>query len=77
MSKTPYEIRADLLSLTFNILNTNAERENHKAQTEWHFRMDNLLKNTYTEFPKPVNVTVEDIINEAHKLNQFVTDGKK
>lgn len=77
MSKTPYEIRADLLSLTFNILNSNAERENYKAQAEWHFETEKLSTGSYAKLPKPVNVTIEDIINEAHKLNQFVTDGKK
>jgi hypothetical protein len=80
MSKTPYEIRLELLKLATEILQTPvhqkradlmneymSDRECHQAQHEPASR---------PEFPNlPDYPTTADIIAEADKLNQFVSKG--
>lgn len=80
MSKTPYEIRAELLNLSFNILNSNIDKKNMKDQMEWQMRMDALKGRQYIDpedyvFPEMQYVTTEQVVEEAKKLNRFVSDG--
>lgn len=80
MSKTPYEIRAELLNLSFNILSSSVEKKNMKDQMEWQIKMDDLKgrhsvdPNDYA-FPEMQCVTTEQIVEEAKKLNRFVSEG--
>lgn len=74
MSKTPYEIRSDLLTLTFNILNSNVERSNMAKQINWQAEMD--ANKSEIKFPQLDYISIEEVIEEATKLNRFVSDGK-
>lgn len=56
--KTPYEIRSDLLQLAYAIV-----RER---------KMASIYKSS-TAMPQAVDVTSEEIIAEAEKLNGFVS----
>jgi len=62
-SKTPYEIRLELLQLAFQILLSQAQAEAGKkaAAGEWKGEM------------KIEPPTTEQVINEAEKMNSFIS----
>lgn len=73
MSKTPYEIRLDLLKLATEILQTPVHERRATLVGEWHCVKE--LK-PETPFPSlPDFPSTNDIIAEAEKLNKFVSNG--
>jgi hypothetical protein len=60
-SKTPYEIRLELLQLAFNILSAK-----HMASA--------AADHPHMEIPYPqTSPTTEDVIKEAEKMNSFIS----
>jgi hypothetical protein len=81
-SKTPFEIRTDLLSQAQNILTEKRyatyvalENDWNMKREEWNIKAANGEFYTIPPFPILPAVTTEDIIAEAKKLNEFVSNG--
>jgi hypothetical protein len=82
-SKTPYEIRAELLSLAQGIVSEQHHVQNDKTQRDWEKECDVctfLMSTTNSEvgYPKAPVVTtasVDEVLEAAKKLNEFVTNG--
>jgi hypothetical protein len=81
-SKTPFEIRTELLSQAQSILtekrySTFLALENYWSmkREEWSLRAAAGDFREYPPFPTLPAVTTEDIIAEARKLNDFVSNG--
>lgn len=73
MSKTPYEVRLDLLKLATEILQTPISEARATLVGEWHIARE---QNSNLPHPKlPDFPTTSDIITEAKKLNDFVSNG--
>ena len=81
-NKTPFEIRTDLLSQAQNIL--SEKRYSHFVVLENNWMLDRemwTMKAALGEFgPRPEYpsmpaVTTEDVVAEARKLNEFVSNG--
>jgi len=74
MSKTPYEIRLDLLRLAKESLFEPYFYARSNKELEWNAQRD---ANPNAPFPEmPTAPTSEDIISEAKKLNEFVSKGE-
>lgn len=75
MSKTPYEIRLDLLKLSKENLTEIAYSKRQALTDEFHAKFENDSHNA--KFPDlPDLPSTNDIITEAEKLNTFVTENK-
>lgn len=73
MSKTPYEIRLDLLKLATDILQGPIHDRRGTLVNEWHTMKE---RNPDVPFPiLPEFPTTNDIIAEAEKLNKFISNG--
>jgi hypothetical protein len=73
MSKTPYEIRLDLLKLATEILQVPVHEKRGVLVNQWHCEKERNPEKphpTLPDFP-----TTTDIIAEAEKLNKFVSNG--
>lgn len=70
VSKTPYEIRLELLQLAQTILN---ERHSATAASEAKAAINENSGRTF----KTTSPTTEEIIAEAEKLNNFVSRGSQ
>lgn len=74
MSKTPYEIRLDLLRLAKESLFEPYYQERSALEQQWH--ATHAIE-PGTPYPKmPSAPTSEDVIAEAKKLNEFVSRGE-
>ena len=72
MSKSPYEIRLDLLRLAKESLFEPYFYERSNLEMQWNAARD---VNPNAAFPTmPVAPTTEDIIAQAKKLNEFVSN---
>ena len=72
MSKTPYEIRLELLNLAKEILSTPVHEKRNKLSDEYHSKLtdanrDSLPFPTMPDFP-----STTDIISKAEELKKFV-----
>ena len=72
MSKTPYEIRLELLHLAREILQTPVQEKRSKLSDEYHSKLtdanrDSLPFPTMPDFP-----STTDIVSEAEELKKFV-----
>jgi hypothetical protein len=82
-SKTPYEIRAEILTLAQGIVAERHYVQNDKRQRDWEKECETisfLMHTTNSEigFPKSPEVTtasVDEVISAAKQLNEFVTNG--
>jgi hypothetical protein len=71
MSKTPYEIRLDLLKLANEILLQPVFNRRSALQMEWSAKRD---VNPAEPFPNmPDFPTSAQVIDEAERLNRFVS----
>ena len=71
MSKTPYEIRLELLKLANEICVTPIFQKREALMQEYHSRVS---ENNNLPFPAlPDFPTTETIIVEAERLNRFVS----
>ncbi len=72
MSKTPYEIRLDLLHLARDILSQPIHEEVTGRKEKWHGLSINLRDTTaYPTMPAFPSST--EIIHKAEELNKFVS----
>lgn len=69
-SKTPYEIRSELLQLATTICFERHRAAAHAKEFENYQKSGNIVEIGPTTAP-----TVEEIIEEAEKLNNFVSLG--
>jgi hypothetical protein len=74
MSKTPYEIRLDLLKLAKESIFEPYFYSRSALENEWTAKRDMSPHTPYPKMPSPP--TTEEIINEAKKLNEFVSNGE-
>jgi len=81
-SKTPFEIRTDLLSQAYAICTEKMYAERQRLENDWNMRRDEwsikAANGNYTEaplFPSLPAITTEDVVDEARKLNDFVSNG--
>lgn len=78
MSKTPFEIRLELLQLANGILNDKNWAERNRIQDDWNTQREVVMKNGAGKIPhapKVPTVSEDDIIILARKLNEFVSNG--
>ena len=71
MSKTPYEIRLELLKLANEVLTTPVFQKREALIQEFHSKFDsdkNAAFPSLPDFP-----TTDTVIAEAEKLNKFVS----
>ena len=74
MSKTPYEIRLDLLRLAKETLFEPYHCERSNLEQQWNAARD---VNPHAVFPEmPLAPSTEDIIAQAKKLNEFISKGE-
>ena len=74
MSKTPYEIRLELLKLSNEILSTPVFQQREALMNEYHSKLteenrDKISFPTLPDFP-----SVNDVISKAEELNKFVSN---
>jgi hypothetical protein len=80
MSKTPYEIRFDLLAMAQSIITENLMNERIRLENDWNLDRERasiaLSQNKEVElppFPNVPNIDPNQIIELAKKLNEFVS----
>ena len=72
MSKTPYEIRFDLLNLAKEILQTPIYEEVNARKEKWHGLSEHTRD--ITAYPTmPTFPSSAEIITKAEELNKFVS----
>lgn len=72
MSKTPYEIRLELLNLAKEILQTPVYQTREAKLSEYHSRLTDANREV-TQFPTlPDFPSTADIIAKAEELKKFV-----
>jgi hypothetical protein len=71
MSKSPYEIRLDLLRLAKETLYEPYFFQRSALEQQWSAKRDIDPNTPYPEMPTAP--TTEDVIAEAEKLNSFVS----
>lgn len=74
MSKTPYEIRLELLKLSNEIISTPVFQQREALLNEYHSKLteenrDKISFPTLPDFP-----SVNDVISKAEELNKFVSN---
>ena len=81
-TKTPYELRANLLHLAQDICNNKVWSIRQQLENDWNMKRDEwqmkASNGEYTNppaFPETPAVTTEEVIAEAKKLNDFVSNG--
>lgn len=68
MSKSPYELRTELLNMAITVLLAQ-HRAEHARQLQDKFLSDGKEPQ---DFGVPTAPTTEEIIEEAQKLNEFI-----
>lgn len=81
MSKTPFEIRLDLLAMSQSILSEQNMNERVRLENDWgllHEKASIALAKgediTMPAFPKIPQYNVDEVIEMAKKLNDFVSN---
>ena len=76
MSKTPYEIRLELLGMAQSILMEQTLNERIRLENDWNMKCEYVRANggLYPSFPEVSNVSAENVIAMAEKLNGFVSN---
>jgi hypothetical protein len=74
MSKTPYEIRLDLLRLAKEQLFEPYFYQRSAMEQQWNAARDLNPNAPYPDVPP--HPTTEDVIAEAKKLNEFISKGE-
>ena len=82
MSKTPYELRFEVLTMAQAIIIENLINERIRLENDWnverdraHLRMSNGETHiTVPAFPEIPKIDTNDVIALARKLNEFVSD---
>ena len=82
MSKTPFEIRLDLLGMAQSIVNENLYSERARLEQDWHAakEMATIVAQKggivpgLTPFPTLPTINEDEIVRLAKKLNDFVSN---
>lgn len=83
MSKTPFEIRLDLLNLAQQVLSDTTQQERNRLEQDWHMARELAIiaaqKGDGSDiivppFPSLPTITEEELIRVAKKLNDFVSN---
>lgn len=77
MSKTPYELRYDLLMMAQNIITENLMNERIRLENDWNMECDKLRKfetPNYPKFPIVPQLKANSVIELAKILNNFVSN---
>ena len=72
MSKTPYEIRLELLTLAKEILQAPIYQKRETLRDEYHSRLTDANRGTLPFPAMPDLPSTTNIIAEAEALNKFV-----
>lgn len=83
MSKTPYEIRLDLLAMAQGILSEQNMTKRIQAENDWNMDCERVRMNAertnsdavFQKFPVMANYSDDEVIAMAKKLNDFVSNG--
>jgi hypothetical protein len=83
MSKTPYEIRLDLLAMAQGILSDQNINKRIKAENDWNMKCERARTigeitheaPTFPFFPDVSQYDDDAVIAMAKKLNDFVSNG--
>jgi hypothetical protein len=81
MSKTPYEIRFDLLAMAQNIITENLMNERIRLENDWNVKRDLVIEAAsrgvaaqVPPFPEINSIDVNSVIELAKTLNNFVSN---
>lgn len=82
MSKTPYEIRLELLHIAQGIVNEQMMNERIRLENDWNMEREKVEKKLsmgdvlveLPAFPVIPNIDAETVIKVAEKLNGFVSN---
>lgn len=82
MSKTPYELRFELLQMAQSILIENLMNDRMRIENDWNMNCEKARAYAETmhtamdfpPFPSIPKITEEDIIHVAKTLNEFVSN---
>lgn len=81
MSKTPYELRYDLLAMAQNIITENLMNERIRLENDWSLAREKasiaLSQNKDVDmppYPDVPNIDVNSVIEMAKTLNNFVSN---
>ena len=72
MSKTPYEIRLELLTLAKEILQAPVYEKRNKLSDEYHSKLTDANRETFPYPTLPDFPSTTDIISKAEELKKFV-----
>jgi hypothetical protein len=80
MTKTPYELRYDLLAMAQNIISENLMNERIRLENDWNVKRDLVVEaasrgvqSTVPPFPEIASIDVNSVIELAKILNNFVS----
>ena len=81
MSKTPYELRYDLLNMAQAIITENLITERIRLENDWNTLRDVAIaaaergaQYSVPPFPEIPTINADDVIALAKKLNEFVSN---
>ena len=81
MSKTPYELRYDLLAMAQNIITENLINERIRLENDWNVKRDLVVEaaargvaSVVPPFPIIPTIDVNQVIEMAKTLNNFVSN---
>jgi hypothetical protein len=72
MSKTPYEIRLELLKMANEILVTPVHQERVSRNDEYHSKLTDANRGTLPYPTMPAFPSTADVISKAEELKKFV-----
>ena len=72
MSKTPYEIRLELLNLAKEILQAPVYEQRNKLIDEYHSKLTDANRSTLPFPTMPDFPSTTDIISKAEELKKFI-----
>ena len=73
MSKTPYEIRLELLKLSNEILTTPVFQKRQALMDEYHSKLTDENRGTVVFPTLPDFPSTNDVISNAEELNKFIS----
>ena len=81
MTKTPYELRYDLLAMAQNIITENLMNERIRLENDWNVKRDLVVEaasrgvqSTVPPFPEIPLLKANSVIELAKILNNFVSN---
>jgi len=76
MTKTPFELRFELLNLSKDILTEKMYAERTKLENDWnaHREIATMHNMAVQPFPNVPSLDEDEVIRLARKMNEFVSD---